>query len=353
MIYGDADVSAMNQEKELIKVCEDVKKLVQQPELPYSYKKTKKYIKKYCKKWNIDLIHSYSMPDDITLAAIESAQAPVIHDVRDISTTYSKKLYGYGFLGKKRFLNSWFLRKIIGWTAYRFTCSTEKKAMEKSDARIFSTPCMLEYAHKKYNLKGENIVFFNYALGRESSFPPQKKLSFSQGGIHIGFTGNVSVRSEHRNFIPIFKKLANEKIHVHMHVVADKKSLSACKEIAQDNEYLHFYPPMPMLDILKELSKCDYGLLPFPPDIEKKYFDTILPNKLFDYLVVGLPVASSNVKCAKRFLEKRKIGFIYEDVNDLALKLTHYKDKFSVDPSQFIIDNHIQELNRFYEKVAG
>lgn len=139
-----------------------------------------------------------------------------------------------------------------------------------------------------------------------------------------------------------------------MHVIAkEKESLFACKKVAEANKYLHLYDPMPVANILKEISKCDYGLLPFPTEIEKAYFDLILPNKLFDYLSAGLPVASSGVRCVKEFLNEKKVGSIYTDVDDLITKPKENMGKFSIKPEEFLMGKHIKKLVGFYEKVNG
>jgi len=347
LLYGHPDTSAINLEKEIEKICVEFKKKILPIKYPYSWKKNCQTIKKYCKKWDIDLIHSYSMPDDVTMAAIKSAQVPVINDVRDVATTFSKEVFS------KMFSNNFFMQKILGWISYTYAQSIEKKVMEKSDATVFSTKCMLEYAKKRYKLKEKNIVFLNYALEKESCLLSKEKFSKIKGGMHVGFTGNINIDMAHRNFLPLFKKLADERIHVHMHVITrTNESLSACKKIAENNNFLHYYPPMPMSDILKELSKCDYGLLPFPTDKEKKYVDTILPNKLFDYLIAGLPIASSNVQCAKRFLEEQNVGFIYQDVEDLVTKLKQKTNTFYVDPKEFFIEKHIGKLDEFYKEIV-
>lgn len=353
VLYGEPDVSAMNLEQEIKKTCAGAEKVLPRMKLPYKYKSLRKSIQQYCRKWNIDIIHAYSMPDDVVVAAIECNAAPVIYDVRDIVTTFSKELLASRVLPKS-FLNIRVFRQIVANILYRYVSSIERKAMERSNARIFSTPCMLEYSQNKYDIDKNNIVFYNYALDAECPFEKGEKFSDYDGEIHVGFTGNISVHDKYRNFLPLFKRVADEKIHIHMHIITkEKESLSACKKAAEVNEYLHFYGSMPVANILKELSKCDYGFLPFPAEIEKTYFDMILPNKLFDYLSAGLPVASSDIRCVKDFLADKKIGFAYATVEDLITKLRENIDKYSVKSEEFLISRHIEKLIRFYEKIGG
>lgn len=352
-LYGEPDVSAMNLTEEIKKICADAEKILPKIKYPYMYKSIRKKIEHFCIKWDIDLIHVYSMPDDIAVAAIECNKAPVIYDVRDIVTTFSRELLARRVLTNSFPSNKIFHRVVAGMV-YRYTSYMEKKASERSNARIFSTPCMLEYIQHKYGIDENNIVFYNYALDSEAPYIEEKKFSDYDGEVHVGFSGNLSIHDHYRNFLPLLKKIADEKINVHMHVIVkEKESLYACKKVAEANKYLHFYNPMPVAKILGELSKCDYGLLPFPTEIEKVYYDLILPNKLFDYLSAGLPVASSNVRCAKEFFDEKKVGFIYTNIEDLVTKLKENRGKFSIKPKEFLMGNHIKKLVDFYEKVSG
>jgi len=353
LLYGEPDVSAMNLAEEIQKICADTEKSLPKMKYPYMYKAIKKKIRQCCIKWDIDLIHVYNMPDDIAVAAIECNIAPVIYDVRDMVTTFSKELLA-GRVLPPSFLCNRLVQRVVARLVYGYTTSLEKKAIERSNARIFSTPCMQEYSQHKYEIDENNMVFYNYALDSEAPSKERKKFSDYDGEIHVGFTGNLSIHDKYRNFIPSFKRIAEERIHVHMHVITkEKESLFACKKVAEVNKYLHFYDPMPVANILKDLSKCDYGLLPFPTEIERAYFDLILPNKLFDYLSAGLPVASSEVRCAEEFINKEKIGFIYTDVDDLITKLKKNTGKFSVKPEEILMGKHIEKLVGFYEKVGG
>ncbi|RLF42459.1 MAG: hypothetical protein DRN18_02465 [Thermoplasmata archaeon] len=353
LLYGEPDVSAMNLADNVKRFCASYKKVFRFRKIPYIYKFFRRVIRRYCKEWDIDLIHAFNMPDDVAVAAIETKTVPVIFDVRDMVTSFSKKLLAKRVLPDK-FLKVHPIYKLTSDSVSLYVSNMEKKAIEESTARVFSTECMLEYSRDRYNIDDNNIVFYNYALDDESPGKKEKKYSSYDGEIHTGFTGNISIHDEYRNFLPLFKKLANKKIHVHMHVVTkDKASLLACKKVAEDNRYLHFYPPMPVTKILRELSKCDFGLLPFSTKVEKKYFDLILPNKLFDYLSAGLPVASTDIQCVKRFLEINEVGFIYENEEDLVAKLLENMGKFTVKPEKFLIGSNIKKLTKLYENIAG
>ena len=226
----------------------------------------------------------------------------------------------------------------------------EKEAMEKSSGRIFSTPCMFDYSKKNYRLNKNNLVFLNYILTKELPKNKVEKLSKSDG-IHIGFTGNITLDDNYRNFFPFFKKLAKNNINVHMHVVSNnKKNLNHIKSVSSKNKYLHYYPPMSPKKVIEFLTRYDYGILPFESEIS--YYDTILPNKLFDYLTAGLPIISSEVFCIKDFISKNKIGFSYKDFNDLiGLLKVNNPNQYKIKKTDYLMERHIGDLIKFYKKV--
>ena len=349
LLYKKSDVSVQNTNL-LERKCRGVCKNLPILRYPYQYKVFVKKLRKLIDKWKIDLICAYSMPDDLVVASIETRSVPVVYCVRDLTSTFSPQL-----LASRVFPKKIAYAKLIGKTpsyiVYRYILSIEKKSMEESDARIFSTPCMLDYAKHRYKIGDTNLVFLNYILKEEIPSSNMKKLSNKIGGMHIGFAGNITVSDRYRNFLPFFIELAKNKIHVHMHVVSgDENSLQVCKKAAEKSEYLHFYPPMPPKKVIEYLSAYDFGILPF--ETELKYYDTILPNKLFDYITAGIPIISSNVMCIKNFITKHNIGFYYKDLKDLIEKL-NYTDptKFKIERAKFLMDKHVNKLLDIYKKI--
>jgi len=351
LLCGKLDVSVYNINY-LKESCQKIWQDLPTLRYPYQYRFVTKKIRSIIDEHKIDLIHVYSMPDDLTVAAIKSESAPVVFCLRDLTSTFSKDLLASRVFPQKIISNK-LLGTIPKYIVYKYVLSMEKKAMEKSSARVFSTPCMLEYAQNRYKIKNDNLIFLNFILKEELPSLTREKISEKIGGVHIGFAGNINIFDSYRNFLPFFVKLAKEKIHVHMHVVSkDRKSLFACKEAAGKNEYLHFYPPMDPPKMMDALTLYDFGILPF--ENEQNYYDTILPNKLFDYISAGVPIITSNVHCIKEFIAEHNLGFYYNDFDDLIVKLkTVTATDFKIDRSEFFIDKHLEKLITFYERLGG
>lgn len=338
-------------EEDVKNVCKEYKSVLPLRRFPHYYKTYRKTIKKYVDKWNIDLIQTYSEPDDVAIASIESRSAPVVFCNRDNVSTYSKELLATRIV-PRWIAYSKYLGLLPREILYKYIASLERKTHEKSDARLYISPGMLEYSSKMYDINGNNLVFTDWVLDGEIPDTPRKKLSEEDGEIHIGFSGAVVINDNYRNQLPFLNKLAGGGIHVHMHIVThDKESQLACREAVKHSKYLHVYDSLlPAKEFIGHLTSYDWGIIPF--EAELKYVDTILTNKIYDYISAGIPVISCDTKSLKRFIKENKIGFIYKDIDDLISKLKQQQpSQYKIDPSKFLISSHIHKIIELYEKV--
>jgi glycosyltransferase involved in cell wall biosynthesis len=69
------------------------------------------------------------------------------------------------------------------------------------------------------------------------------------------------------------------------------------------------------------MTQYDYGWAGFNAAKNRDHLDVALPNKLFEYLASGLPVLSFPHKAQREFLEAKKVGFVFEDLNELDDKI--------------------------------
>jgi glycosyltransferase involved in cell wall biosynthesis len=71
-----------------------------------------------------------------------------------------------------------------------------------------------------------------------------------------------------------------------------------------------FSPPVPMLELILQATEADIGLNPFIPVCLNTEF--CLPNKLFEYMMAGLAVASSDLVELRRVTEQYGIGQLFD-----------------------------------------
>jgi glycosyltransferase involved in cell wall biosynthesis len=91
--------------------------------------------------------------------------------------------------------------------------------------------------------------------------------------------------------------------------------MARLERIAADGGYgdrLHFLPYVKPHEVAAYVRDASIGVMPF-----RRYgnTDASLPNKLYDYLHAGLPMAASNCTLIQQFLESWQVGEVFEEGN--------------------------------------
>ena len=86
-------------------------------------------------------------------------------------------------------------------------------------------------------------------------------------------------------------------------------------------ERVEFAPPVPPTRVVAELESADAGLVLFQPVCLSHRL--VLPNKLFEYVLAGLPVVGSDLPMIAAFVEEHGVGATAapEDVDAIAAAL--------------------------------
>jgi glycosyltransferase involved in cell wall biosynthesis len=205
------------------------------------------------------------------------------------------------------------------------------------------------------------LVFRNYVS--RSSLPRsfKRKLSEGDGEIYIAYVGCITslLRESHYYLLNIFKKLASQKLRIHIHPTSNliTRSSSAYKELAAKSEFIHYHKHMDRRKLLKQLTRYDYGWAGLNATRNRAHLEIALPNKVIEYVACGLPVPAFPHEAMKHFIERNGVGIVGENVDDLARQLAE------VDPSGFrsnlekcgqsvIIEEKIGQLIDFYRQLT-
>ncbi len=292
-----------------------------------------------------DIIHSHNAPDYLTIAASKvSPRTPVIHDTHEILSIHHS---GFFSRDNQESLSRYALQ--------------EKTANEQSDGRIYATGEMWKYIQRRYKVNvNNNLVFLNYVSRMYLPKFSEKKLSDKDGQIHIVYIGCVTslLRQSHYYLLGIFKELADHKLHIHIHPTSNliTRSNRAYKELGTKNEFVHYHRHTDRRRLLKQLTRYDYGWTGLNRARNRKHLEIAIPNKVFEYVVCGLPVLAFPHKAVRRFIERNGVGLVGENVDDLAKKLA------KLDPSELqsnierisqrlMIEEKIGRLIGFYQRL--
>ncbi len=80
---------------------------------------------------------------------------------------------------------------------------------------------------------------------------------------------------------------------------------------ANKSETIYFHPAVSPHQLLKYTASADFGLSLIQSTCQSYFY--CMPNKLFEYLMAGLPVLVSNMKEMGEFVEKYEVGFVAKD----------------------------------------
>jgi glycosyltransferase involved in cell wall biosynthesis len=244
-----------------------------------------------------DLIHSHNLPDELTVLAqqVTDGRIPVIHDIHDFASL-RRTPYRDGFPPPED------------------PTALEQRAVEGSAAVITVSDVLLAEIAARYRLPERTLVFANYAIGASlpAECPPWNR---PRGGAwRLVYQGTLFVDGGHYDLRDIFRTLVRGGIELHVYPARAAPAYQALDGVCCHDKL----DPHALLGVL---PKYDYGWAGFNAARNSAHLDTVLPNKLFEYLGCGLPVLTLRHRALERFVREHGVGLVLEDVDDLAAQL--------------------------------
>ncbi len=88
---------------------------------------------------------------------------------------------------------------------------------------------------------------------------------------------------------------------------------------------VQFLGRLPNAEALHRVAEADVGLIPHPAG---EFWNSTIPNKLFDYMAAGLAIVSSNARPAARIVRATETGEVYDsaDPSELAAAIERLLD---------------------------
>jgi hypothetical protein len=130
-----------------------------------------------------------------------------------------------------------------------------------------------------------------------------------------------------------YPKITKQEIHLHVYSKQPREVERRLKKESKADPYFHYEGYLPHKELMRELSKYDYGIQLFGYEETKKdpmILKVAFGNKIFDYLSAGIPVIySTNLTAVKEFVEKNRtgLGVPYSRIRDLKKYLRPIKIK--------------------------
>ena len=115
------------------------------------------------------------------------------------------------------------------------------------------------------------------------------------------------------------------------------------KEEAKNQKNIYFHQAVTAKVLLDYTSSADFGIIFYENNCLNHYY--CLPNKMFEYLMAGLPVIVSNLYEIRKIVENNSIGVVATENTPTGLKQA-IETAQELDKNQLI--NNIIKLKAIY-----
>lgn len=283
-----------------------------------------------------DLIHSHNLPDSLTVLALEAADGriPVIHDSHDLQSL-RRTPYEDGFDDPDD------------------PEALEKEAVEGCAALVAVSQEMLDEIAARHRVPERTLLFANYALARDvTAFPQAGRRG---GSPRLVYQGSLSANGSHYDLRDGLAAIAAAGLEID---VFPNREVPEYRDLAAATPGLRLMERLEPAALLRRLPAYDVGWAVFNPRLNAAHLDTALPNKAFEYLASGVPIAAGPHAALRRLVEEDGVGVVVEDLGDLPGAITDapladLRRRALEDRERFTVEGHIGELVALYQEVAA
>jgi len=124
-----------------------------------------------------------------------------------------------------------------------------------------------------------------------------------------------------------------------------------------DYSTLNIHEPLYSDNLIKEISKYDYGIYIFNlhKSKHKKLLSTAFGNKVSTYLEAGLPVIVNNdLSFVSKIIQDNKLGIVINDINDIEnIKKDFDRYEFDRARKEFTLEKHFPRMIEFLKEVKS
>lgn len=274
-----------------------------------------------------DIIHCHNEPDmwsAFSCILTKNSQTAVIHDCHDFVSARDSQNISHDYL------------------------IVEKVANCFSDYAFYVSKYQEKFAH--IQMAGNNApsaVVYNAPLEefipKDGDLLPKLKHGKKDKKIKLVYAGGVNANpGTHRHLYPQFEEMLRAGFELYVYCPFLPKEYSKLRGYAGFHDMGH----CDYDKLMVEISQYDIGLIPFHPNRNNAvHLASGMPNKLFEYLSAGLPIAVNHpLEESAEFTLDEKVGFTYLNAENLMATVKNAGLKnFKIDRFKYTFDKEIEE----------
>ena len=191
----------------------------------------------------------------------------------------------------------------------------EAKHLRAADAMITVTDLIAELYKEHYNIKKPNVIHnfpYKQTLGHQDKF--RHKFGIRPDQKILLYQGVIAPNRGCEQLIEAFKDMPDQFVLVLLGYGSLWDSIKAMSS-EMNNVFMH--EAVGRKELLKHTASADYGI--YSIINTNQSHDYALGNKIFEYIMAGLPIISTNLKGPKSFLKEAFTVFI-DAINKDSLK---------------------------------
>lgn len=230
----------------------------------------------------------------------------------------------------------------------------EYVANKHCHGNVYVTEEISRIAKRKFNLQGKEVLILNnYVLQEDKPKEFLQKKSDIDNEVHCVYEGGIwQGKKTLRYYEEMFLAIAEQHIHVHFYS-EDNEYVNSLGKL---HPYLHYEGCLNYEDLLTDLTQYDVGLALLNITVRNNTFlQTTFPNKIFEYIYAGLPVAVANIDLMIDFVKKYKVGQYLElngDIKKQILDISKIKvDRNLLEKNKLTMDKQAQNIIDFLKRV--
>lgn len=269
-----------------------------------------------------DIIHCNDLNTlhvGIALKLLSIGRIKVVYDAHEYETEIN------GISGAEKILMSWFERGLIKFADKVITVSN---GIAEEYARLYN----IEKPALVLNCPPYRAVCKNNLFREKLGIAAEQTVFLYQGGLSKGRGIELLLET--------FASLDADSVIVFMGYGPLEGLI---KDLASAHKNIYFHPAVAPDVLLAYTSSADFGISTIENKCLSYYY--CLPNKLFEYLMVGLPVIVSNLHEMKKLVEQNGIGVVAEEntVQGLQQAIRHAEKL-----DKTVVRENIDKIKRIY-----